>query len=102
MNAPVSSVSSVLPAGMPADSTPAPRNVAEAATQFEALLMGELLKAARGDENGWLGAGEETGDATAAGLAEEQFAQALAASGGLGLRDRIVASLSSAAEPRLG
>lgn len=72
-----------------------PQNVAEAAQQFEALMIGELLKAARGDENGWLGSGEDTGDATAAALAEEQFAQALARSGGLGLGKLIQKSLSA-------
>ena len=75
--------------------TQRPKNIAEAAKQFEALMIGELLKAARGDGKGWLGSGEETGDATAAGLAEEQFAQALAQSGGLGLSAQITASLSA-------
>jgi len=73
----------------------APRNIAEAAQQFEALLIGEMLKAARSGENGWLGSGDETGDATSAGLAEEQFAQALARSGGLGLSAQIQASLTA-------
>lgn len=72
-----------------------PQNVEEAAKQFEALMIGELLKAARGDQNGWLGTGDDTGDATVSGLAEEQFAQALAQSGGLGLSAQIVSSLSS-------
>jgi len=76
-----------------------PKNVAEAAKQFEALLIGQLLKEARGDEGGWLGSGDDTGCATAAGFAEEQFAQALAASGGLGLSARIAESLTKEAHP---
>ncbi len=75
----------------------APRTVAEAARQFEALLIGELLKSARGGEDGWLGSGEDPGDATAAGRSEEQFAQARAQSGGLGLGARIAGSLAAAA-----
>ena len=71
-----------------------PRNIAEAARQFEALMIAQLLKEARGDQGGWLGSGEDSGSATAAGLAEEQFAQALAQGGGLGLRSQIVSSLS--------
>ena len=83
-------------AGPPA--APPPKNLTEAAKQFEALLIGQLLKSAHGgdDDQGWLGTGDDTGDATAAGLAEQQFAQALAAKGGLGLSGRIVASLTPA------
>ncbi|HSW49116.1 MAG TPA: hypothetical protein VLH09_03030 [Bryobacteraceae bacterium] len=65
----------------------------EAARQFEALLIRELLRAARGDSEGWLGAGEDQSAASAMGLAEEQFAGALAAQGGLGLASLIVAGL---------
>ncbi|HTX37680.1 MAG TPA: hypothetical protein VME43_21780 [Bryobacteraceae bacterium] len=79
---------------VPSQEARRPQNVAEAAQQFEALMIGELLKAARGDENGWLGSGEDTGDATAGALAEEQFAQALARSGGLGLGKLIEANLA--------
>jgi Rod binding domain-containing protein len=75
-----------------------PQTLAAAAKQFEALMIAQLLKEARGDEGGWLGSGEETGNATEAGLAEEQFAQALAQSGGLGLSAQIVSSLSARAK----
>ena len=57
---------------------PAARRWLKRPKQFEALLIAQLLKEARGDEGGWLGSGEDAGNATAAGLAEEQFAQALA------------------------
>ncbi len=72
-----------------------PKTVEAAAKQFEALMIAQLLKEARGDEGGWLGGGEDTGSATQTGLAEEQFAQALAQSGGLGLSSQIVSSLSA-------
>ena len=75
-----------------------PQTIEAAAKQFEALMIEQLLKEARGDEDGWLGSGEETGNATEAGLAEEQFAQALAQSGGLGLSAQIVTSLSARAK----
>jgi Rod binding domain-containing protein len=75
-----------------------PKTLPAAAQQFEALMIAQLLKQARGEEGGWMGSGEDTGSATAAGLAEEQFAQALAKSGGLGLSAQIVSSLS--ARPR--
>jgi Rod binding domain-containing protein len=75
-----------------------PQTLAAVARQFEALMIAQLLKEARGDEGGWLGSGEDPGSATAAGLAEEQFAQALAQNGGLGLSAQIVSSLSARAK----
>ena len=84
----------VLEAPLGAPAARPPKDVAEAAKQFEALLMAQILKAARGDGKGWLGTGDDSGDAMASELAEEQFAQALAQNGGLGLSSRIVASLS--------
>jgi len=74
-----------------------PETVEAAARQFEALMIAQLLKEARGDQDGWLGSGEDPGSATAAGLAEEQFAQALSQNGGLGLKAQIVSSLSARA-----
>jgi Rod binding domain-containing protein len=75
-----------------------PQTVEAAAKQFEAIMIAQLLKEARGDEGGWLGSGEDTGSATEAGMAEDQFAQALAKSGGLGLSAQIVSSLSARAK----
>jgi len=92
-------VGSTLPIGAlaPPASDPRPRDVQQASRQFEALLIGQMLKSARGDDaDGWLGSGDEPGSDTATELAEQQFAQALAQHGGLGLSTRIAASLSSA------
>lgn len=91
MSAPVTLGS--ITGGVAPPASPPPRNVAEAARQFEALLIAQLLKAAHGEDQGWLGTGEDTGDSTASSLAEEQFAQALAQSGGLGLSSQIVSKL---------
>ena len=69
----------------PAD--PAPKNVKEAAQQFEALMIAQMLRSAK--EAG----GEETEDSTGAtmlDLAHQQFAKVLAANGGLGLAKIIV------------
>jgi len=82
-----------VPASAP--SSPRPKNVVEAARQFEALLIGQMLKASHGDdEDGWLGSGDDPGSSTAMEMAEGQFAQALSQSGGLGLSARIASSLS--------
>jgi len=97
MSAPVV-LGSAAAMGVDAPAARPPHTLEDAARQFEALLIAQLLKQARGDAGGWLGSGEDAGSATAAGLAEEQFAQALAQSGGLGLSAQIVSSLSARAK----
>jgi Rod binding domain-containing protein len=67
----------------------------DAARQFEALLITQLLRAARGDSEGWLGAGEDHSAASAMEMAEEQFAAALSQQGGLGLARMITSGLKS-------
>lgn len=71
------------------DSAPAsgkPSKLHQAAQQFEALLIGEMMKSVREDgEDGWLGSGGGAGDDSAMDMAQSQFANAMATSGGLGL-----------------
>ena len=65
-----------------------------AAQQFEALMINEMMKSEReAGDGGWLGSGDETGDSTGVEMAESQFSQALAASGGLGLSHMIEQNL---------
>lgn len=71
-----------------------PRNLPEAAQQFESLLIAELLRSAHGDEGGWLGSGEDSAAAPTMGMAEESLAQSMASHGGLGLSKYVVQSLS--------
>ncbi len=67
-----------------------PDRLHKAAQEFEALLVGEMLKSAReSGSEGWLGSGESTGDDSAMDMAESQLANALASSGGLGLAKTI-------------
>lgn len=68
---------------------------ADAAKQFEALLIAQMLKSARDDGSGWLGSGEDESSEPAMALAEEHFAQALSAAGGLGIARVIEKSLQS-------
>ena len=58
-----------------------------AARDFEALLITLMLKTMReaSGSQGWLEAGEDHSNSPIMELAEQQLAQALAASGGLGL-----------------
>jgi len=74
-----------------------PAKLAEAATQFEALMITQMMKSAR-EGSGWLSEGDETGEDTATGMAEEQFAQALARSGGLGLAKMVIKTMSDRAD----
>ena len=80
-------ISSVLPAGAPAAprSRTRPQKVHDAAQQFEALLMGQILRSARQSGSGWLGGGEDASAECATDYAEQQFAAVLAQQGGLGL-----------------
>ena len=86
----------MLPAALPSARPGAsPAKIEDAARQFEALLVGQLLRSSRqtGSE-GWLGAGEDQTASSVMELAEEQFAQALTAQGGLGLAGMIVSGVS--------
>lgn len=72
-----------------------PTRLAQAAQQFESLMIGEMLKTAReGNSEGWLGSGSDGSAESAMGLAESQFAQAMAARGGFGLAKTIEHSMS--------
>jgi hypothetical protein len=71
-----------------------PENIRNAASQFEALLISQVLKAAHeGDGEGWLGTGEDQTAGSMMGLADEYFAQALAKRGGFGLARMVSAGL---------
>ncbi|MBV9081224.1 MAG: hypothetical protein JOZ62_01005 [Acidobacteriaceae bacterium] len=77
-----------------------PDSIHKAASQFEALLMSEVLKSAReSDGGGWMGTDEEDAGSGLSDLSEQQLAQALASGGGLGLAKTISAGLKKAAHP---
>jgi flagellar protein FlgJ len=81
----------------PLQKTDSPEKIKDAAGQFESLMVGQILKSAHEEEGGWMGAGEE--DQTSAStmqMADEYFARALAAHGGLGLARMISQSLDQA------
>lgn len=71
--------------------------LAKTAQQFEALVLGQMLKSAReATPGGLMGDGGDQASSTLAGMAEEHFAQALAAQGGLGLARMITQGLIAA------
>ncbi|HBY61331.1 MAG TPA: hypothetical protein DEH78_16035 [Solibacterales bacterium] len=75
-----------------------PQAVKKAAGQFEALLIGQLIKSMReaGGGAGWLGSGEDQAGSSMVDFAEQQFAQVLAARGGLGLGSLVMQGLNAA------
>lgn len=86
-------ISSVLASGSASAGSRAPEKVHAAAQQFEALLMGQILRSARQSASGWLGGGEDSSAECATDYAEQQFAAVLAQQGGLGMADLIVKGL---------
>jgi flagellar protein FlgJ len=73
-----------------------PAKIKESAKQFEALLIGQMLKSMHDSEGGWLGTGGDESSSTAMEYAQESFAQALASRGGLGLAAVIVKGFEKA------
>jgi Rod binding domain-containing protein len=72
-----------------------PTRLATAAQQFEALMIGEMMKSAReASDGGWLSSDADSGEESAMGMAETQFAQALASHGGFGLAKTIEKSMT--------
>jgi peptidoglycan hydrolase FlgJ len=67
-----------------------PKKVADAAQQFEALMIGQMLKSVRE-----AGADDEDNEsATMYDVADQQFSQLLAKNGGLGLAHMVASGLN--------
>jgi len=87
-------------AGRPANPNP---KIADAASQFEALLLGEMLKSVRESGTGdWMGDSDDQSGTSLAEIAQEQFAQALAKSGGLGFARMVTDQLAPRARFDVG
>jgi peptidoglycan hydrolase FlgJ len=73
-----------------------PAKVQDAAKQFEALLLSQMMKSMRDTEGGWMGTDEDDAASSAMEYGQEMFAQSMANSGGLGLAKLLAAGLSPA------
>jgi len=69
-----------------------PERIHDAAQQFEALLLGQILRTMRDSGGGFMGEKDSASDC-ALEFAEQQFATVMARSGGLGLATLIVQGL---------
>lgn len=85
------------PAG-PSGEAPRARTLEEAAGQFEALLIGQLLRSMH-ESGGWLGC-QDSASESLTGLAEQQLSLALASQGGLGLARLVAEGLQRAESGR--
>src|ERR1022692_2087884 len=72
-----------------------PARVQDAARQFEALLIGQMLKGMRESEGGWMGTGDDESMSSAMEYGQEMFAQSLSAGGGLGLAKVVAAGFKT-------
>ena len=75
--------------------TAKPSKIHDAAQQFEALMIGEMLKNVRSSGSSWLGDDDDSdsGNDSAMDMAESQLGTALAKGGGLGLSKMIEKTL---------
>ena len=74
-----------------------PEKIGKAAKDFEALLIAQMLKSARESGGGITGDADEQDEtnSTLMELGEQQLAQAMSNSGGLGLAKMVVAGLTN-------
>ena len=74
--------------------TDSPARIQDAAQQFEALLLNQILHSARESSGGgWLSLGDDAAGDSATDFAEQQLADTLARQGGFGLSKMIAAGL---------
>jgi Rod binding domain-containing protein len=70
-----------------------------AAVDFESLLVAQMLKSARESAESTCGAAKEDDSGSSLmDMAEQQFAQSLAAAGGLGIGKMVIAGLTKHAD----
>jgi Rod binding domain-containing protein len=79
------SIAGISQQGIATPAKDSPEKIRDAAKQFEALLIGQMMKSMHDAEGGWLGTGEDQSGSAAMEYAEESFAQAMANKGGLGI-----------------
>jgi flagellar protein FlgJ len=91
----INSLSSGASAAANGTSQNSPQKIKDAAQQFEALMIGQLLKTAReaSGSGGWFGTGEDETGQIPMEMAEQQLAATMAKQGGFGLTTTITRDL---------
>jgi len=73
--------------------------IGQCAKEFEGMLLTQMLRSARGPSGGSLtGDDDDDANSTLVDMSEQQFAQALAASGALGIGKIVTAGLTKNAD----
>lgn len=75
--------------------TRCPEKLRKAATEFEALLVGQMLRSARESNDTGLDADSSEANSSIFEMAEQQFAQVLANNGGLGIARMVMVGLGN-------
>ena len=88
-------ISLIRPAVGAAAAPVAGKKIADAAGQFEALLIAQMLKSSHSSGDSWLGTNDPT-SSSLTDMAEEHLATTLSAQGGLGLARMIVHQMEPA------
>jgi Rod binding domain-containing protein len=91
----LSPVLTQVPAAVPPRKSDTPAKIHDAAQQFEALLIGQILQSVS-EDGGWLGSGGDSASSCATGFAQEQLASMMAKNGGFGLANLIAKGLERA------
>jgi Rod binding domain-containing protein len=89
---------SALPSALAAPSAKdSPEKIRKAATDFEALLIAQMLKSAREAGGGVTGDADEEDatNSTVLELGEQQLAQVLSQNGGLGIAKMVIAGMTN-------
>lgn len=83
--------------GSQAGSKDTPEKIQKAAADFEALLIAQMLKSARESGGGMTGDADEEDETNSpmVELGEQQLAQTLSSSGGLGIAKMVIAGLTN-------
>jgi len=76
-----------------------PAKIKDAAQQFEALLLAQILHSAHESRGGWLGEGGDSSSDSLGDYAEQQLAVVMARNGGLGLARLIAQGLDRKSSP---
>jgi flagellar protein FlgJ len=71
-----------------------PARIHDAAQQFEALLIGQMLRSVRESGGNWLKTGDDSAGDCATDFAEQQLAATMAKQGGFGLANLISTGLT--------
>lgn len=74
--------------------TDSPQKIAEAAEQFEAVMIEQLFKQVRESSGGWMGSEDDAGKSMLE-YAEQEIARVISKSGGFGLAKMISTSLAA-------